>query len=289
MNGQIEQLRPTGRRRVIDLVRDAGIDVSDWSNFKGGAARAATNPKYCYEWSFCVPGQVVVLNVWFQHIKLSKGRIIIEDNLRETVAFYSGTPGKGMWIKRAEAFDAHVSIAAAEGLPVRAIICDGKVRAKLDKDAKPSKVQSRMLDSAPWAVESYDDVTGSFILKRGALPHRLHDQFEAEETPGSPTETRSVTGSVYVRDPSVRRRVLERAAGQCEWCGELGFTTDSGAVFLETHHVVPLSEAGLDIDSNVAALCANHHREAHYGSARHTMRAELLRFLKTGKSIVREE
>ena len=40
----------------MDLVKLAGVDVSDWANFKG--KHASTNPKYCYEWSFIEPGKL---------------------------------------------------------------------------------------------------------------------------------------------------------------------------------------------------------------------------------------
>jgi hypothetical protein len=36
----------------MDLVAAAGIDVSDWANFEGGQQKAASNPKYCYDWAF---------------------------------------------------------------------------------------------------------------------------------------------------------------------------------------------------------------------------------------------
>ena len=269
----------------MDLVRDAGVDVSGWSDFEGGQARAASNPKYCYEWSFHVPGRLVILNIWFARLQEIEGTIVLEDNFRESVRFYAKVRGKTMWRKRAESFDRHVSVAAAEGLPVRTIICDGKMRARYDENARASRVKARVLDVAPWSVTSYDDRNGRFVLRRGALPHRLNDQFDTGLVPDSPTEVKSVTGSVFVRDPVVRREALRRAAGKCEWCGRMGFTTDDGSVFLETHHVVPLSEKGPDAVSNVAALCPNHHREAHYGSLRITIRERLLQYLNTGKPI----
>jgi 5-methylcytosine-specific restriction protein A len=61
----------------------------------------------------------------------------------------------------------------------------------------------------------------------------------------------------------------------------LGFLMADGGIYLETHHVIPLSEGGPDIDSNVAALCPNHHREAHFGKMRNEMRQELLQRLAT--------
>jgi 5-methylcytosine-specific restriction protein A len=33
---------------------------------------------------------------------------------------------------------------------------------------------------------------------------------------------------------------------------------------LETHHIIPLSEEGEDIEENVIALCPNDHRRAHF-------------------------
>ena len=258
-------LRPIEYRRVMDLVRDAGIDVSNWANYAGGPPRAAANPKYCYEWAFVRPAHVVVLNVWYRDIRVEGGRIIIEDNLRASAAIHAAAGGKVVWRKRAERFDDAVRLAAKERLPVRAIICDGDMRDREDVDATASRVTARTLDPVPWAVSRYDAQTGQFELTRGALPHRLVDQFAVDATPSSPTETRDVTGKVFVRDPEVRRVALVRAGGKCEWCQETGFTMDDGSVFLETHHVVPLSDGGPDSIDNVAALCPNHHREAHYG------------------------
>src|SRR5687768_11668377 len=71
----IQSLKPKRQRRVIDLVAKAGVDVSDWANFAGGAARAATNPRYCYEWSFVEPSRVVVLNLWHARMRIRRGKI----------------------------------------------------------------------------------------------------------------------------------------------------------------------------------------------------------------------
>ena len=49
----LADLQPKEHVRVIDLLVEAGMDVVDWSKFKGGKEKAASNPKYCYNWSFC--------------------------------------------------------------------------------------------------------------------------------------------------------------------------------------------------------------------------------------------
>jgi hypothetical protein len=167
-------------------------------------------------------------------------------------------------------------MAATQKLPVRAVVCDGKMRDRQNPNAVASKVTARVLDTVPWSVTFYDSMTGRFTLTRGALPDRLADQFSVDAIPSSPTETRNAFGRVFVRNPAVRQSVLLRAAGRCEWCQEPGFTMDDGSVFLETHHVVPLSEDGPDTIHNVVALCPDHHREAHHGAGRQTMRELLI-------------
>src|SRR3990167_5369497 len=98
----LEELKPTKNRRVIDLVRAAGVDVSDWANFKGGRKRAASNPKYCYEWAFVTPGQLVVLNLWYAHLREQNGVVVLEDNLRRRSRKPSRSPQEGVWKKRAK-------------------------------------------------------------------------------------------------------------------------------------------------------------------------------------------
>ncbi len=70
----------------------------------------------------------------------------------------------------------------------------------------------------------------------------------------------------YRRNRAVREKVLERAKGQCEYknCGP-AFASLAGRPYLEAHHIISLSADGPDHESNIIALCANHHREAHFG------------------------
>ena len=51
--------------------------------------------------------------------------------------------------------------------------------------------------------------------------------------------------------------------------------TKSGSIYLESHHIHPLSEGGADTIENVIALCPNHHREAHFGENRDQFRVSL--------------
>lgn len=255
------ELKPTQKRKVIDLVREAGIDVSDWANFEGGKARAAANPKYCFEWSFIEPKKVAVINLWFEQMRQRGQDIVFDLNFRE----FSDARGKRNQDR--------VKQAISEKLPIRIIVLDGKMG-----NPKGSIVSKRQLDPAIWRVTALDQNTGDYTLTRGA---HFIDQFSIQETPDRKPERRKVSGLAFDRNPVVRKNVLIRANGKCEWCGERGFPTLNGGIYLETHHVIPLSENGSDVESNVAALCPNHRREAHHGNIRDEIRKELLKRLSS--------
>lgn len=251
----LSELRPTQKRKVIDLVRAAGVDVSDWANFEGGKSRAAANPKYSFEWSFVEPKKVVVLNLWFVQMKHRGREIVFDLNFRA----FSDARGKRN--------QARVKLAISDKLPFRIIVLDGNMDECI--------VSKRQLDSAIWRVTALDENTGDYTLTRGA--NHFIDQFSIQETPDRKPERREVSAQAFVRSSAVRLNALLRADGKCDWCGQPGFQTADGGIYLETHHIVPLSENGSDTENNIAALCPNHHREAHHGKDRDAMRKNLLK------------
>lgn len=267
----LSDLRPTARLRLIDLVEQTGIDVSDWANMRGGASRAAANPKYCYEWVFVQPKKFVVLNLWHDMFQQDRnGDVFINLNSRKYADEVTGVE-KHRAIKGDEAFQ----LAAKDKLPVRVIVITGRRRS--NRNEKASQVEARLLDPVSWHVTNYDWRTGDCTITRGE--EKFIDQFSMPDDTGGKPERRAVSGSAFVRNPFVRTHVLIRAQGKCEWCNEFGFKMPDGKIYLETHHVIPLCENGLDTESNVAALCPNHHREAHHGVKRDEMRKVLLKKL----------
>ncbi len=80
-----------------------------------------------------------------------------------------------------------------------------------------------------------------------------------------PEYVKRMSGS-YIRDQRIRDLVLKRANGICEECSKPGFIKSDGSVYLETHHVISLSEEGEDKLHNVIALCATDHRRAHFSA-----------------------
>jgi 5-methylcytosine-specific restriction protein A len=271
-----DDLLPTGKNRVIDLVSAAGVDVSDWSNYKRGSKWAAANPKYCYEWSFVEPGKVIVLNLWYANVNEQGGVISVTTNMRETSKQLVTNGAKALWIKRAGKMDEAIQVAVRNSLKVRVIINDGEMRDSDDPKAKSSIVKHRHLDPIPWAIESYNATTGQCILVRGGADVKSVDQFDVALPSTPDPEQVDVHGKAFVRSAAVRAAVLARAKGRCEYCGKPGFATTLGEVFLETHHIVPLSKGGKDVISNGAAVCPNHHREAHHGAKAALIRDHLL-------------
>ncbi len=73
-------------------------------------------------------------------------------------------------------------------------------------------------------------------------------------------------GVFIKRDQKVRDYVVKLANGRCEYCGREGFSLPNGTKYIEAHHVIALADDGADTVENVIALCANHHKEAHFGS-----------------------
>ncbi|MFZ1936551.1 MAG: HNH endonuclease signature motif containing protein [Thermoguttaceae bacterium] len=271
----LSDLKPKEQHRIIDLVRDAGIDVSDWGNFKGSQKNAGSNPKYCYEWAF-EAANFVVLNLWFAQMVEEGDSISRTINYREIAHQYEQYPGKAAREKRARRADAAIQRAWKEMSPVRVVICDGKMRSNDDPEGKPSIVKKRLLDERSWAVTAYDMDTGECVLTRGASPAPFVDQFTVDEELHPLPKRQHVSADAFVRDPRIRKGALSRANGKCEWCEQPGFITAAGKVFLETHHITSLAEGGSDSSDNVVALCPNHHREAHHGANRYKIKTELL-------------
>jgi predicted HNH restriction endonuclease len=268
----IESLKPTVRLRLIDLLSTAGVDVSDWSNVKGGKAKASTNPKYCYEWSYeDSTQQLIVLNLWFDNLEIEDGSVVQKINMRKVAQDRTNSSPQS---KRALTTDVALQLAHKQNWTVKVMICDGPPRALGETRSKASR---RKLDTETWYIKRYDMNTGDCVLVRGIASLKFIDQFEINKD-DEPTR-REVITSAFERSAVVRQFALNRANGHCELCGVEGFKTASGLIYLESHHIIPLSEGGLDNAKNVIALCPNHHRQAHYGENRELIQQHLLNYI----------
>jgi 5-methylcytosine-specific restriction protein A len=228
-------------------------------------------------------------------LKFSEGVVVYEGNLRaDALALARASEERykpdveknraRSQAKRAQDFDRLLQAAYRQSKPIRVITLIGEQRGSDRPGLDVSKVELRLLDPEAWRVDEYGD-NGRFRLVRGdrvvwapeatvELPKDplFVDQFSLP----NPVEGRDVAGVVYLRSTQVRRAVLSRASGVCEYCGEAGFSMETGAIYLETHHVMQLSEGGPDVEWNVVALCPNDHRRAHYGADKAGLRTKLV-------------
>lgn len=74
---------------------------------------------------------------------------------------------------------------------------------------------------------------------------------------------------IYLRNADVVAEVLHRASGICERCRSSApfIRKKDGTPYLEVHHKKQLASGGEDTVENAIALCANCHRELHFGAA----------------------
>lgn len=269
-HAKLAALRPRAKLRVIDMVEAAGLDVSDWSTSVRGPSGASANPKYCYEWAF-VGDRCIVLNLWHDALMVEGESILHRANFRADADELDRLGRGNPWGRRARRMDDALRAAQTRDLPVRVVINAGQRRDRNDPSSRSSRVNARELDKKAWSLVDYDDATGAHLLVRGAPRAKFVDQFDLDAL-GGPGQRQPRTTSVFARNAKVRSHALQRAGGRCEYCGIDGFRLPDGALYLETHHILPLQEGGDDRPENVIALCPSHHREAHYGAARLMLR-----------------
>lgn len=322
---ELSELLPTGRHFVMDLLAQAGLDVSPWHVTGDGRAvkTPRANPAYCYDWAFGDEAEGFVICVWHASLRLvtlpTGPAIAYQENIRDLalaldricidrtqpVADRNRSRDQA---KRARAFDRVLQLAFRRGLPVRMIVNQGNRRDASELGKSASSVALRKLDGENWYVHRYEDSSGAVLLVRGtqrpvataltgaafesdrlatahpvAVPAQVPqlefvDQFSE---PGAAAQRES-TVLIRERSAAVRQSVLGRAKGICELCGERGFGTASGSIYLETHHVISLADDGPDHEANVVAICPQDHRRAHFAAEREAISCRLKALLAAG-------
>lgn len=81
------------------------------------------------------------------------------------------------------------------------------------------------------------------------------------------TTSKELLATAYERDQELSNLIKLARGEACQICGHY-FLTPAGKRYVECHHLEHLANEGLDCSKNMLVVCANHHRQLHYGSAR---------------------
>jgi len=272
----LDDLKPTKKLLVMDLLKEAGFDVSQWKNYEGASPGA--NPKYCYNWSFEQPGEVVAVCLWHDTLKEKMGTVFFKRRARAYASVRS-EPGAGVWNRRDAEFDRNLELAYRQQLLIRVIVVDGKRRKPADPKPSASVVKGRLLDPTTWAVKEYDYATKECMLVRAAKP--TVPAVASSDLELSWFESKWKRAFIYHRrrEAKARREKIQKALRkdggkltcEVENCG-FDFAQRYGALgegYAQVHHLLPLSKSpkgGREIKlTDLAIVCANCHVMIHAG------------------------
>ncbi len=256
---KILDLKPKSKPLVMDLLDQAGMDVSHWSeNFKGKSP--AANPNYCYNWSFEQPGEFIVACLWYDNLSPHKGTAAYRLRPRSRRSRRK-EPGANVWNRRADDFNKHLRLAYEEQLPVIAIIGDGTQRNPADTKA----------------ITEYNPSTGECTVVRGAKP--IISAIASSDLVLSWFEGTGKQAFVFHRrrEGKARRAKIKEALQNGRLICEVtncGFDFERrygklGAGYAEVHHLEPLSIAPKEgrpiMLDQLAIVCSNCHVMIHRG------------------------
>jgi 5-methylcytosine-specific restriction protein A len=119
------------------------------------------------------------------------------------------------------------------------------------------------------------EVEAAIPIKNGLTLEDLEKKIK--DTPRKNEPRIKLTVQEYKeRSRLVKTYALLRANGVCELCKKPApFVSEAGIPFLEVHHIFRLADDGPDTPENVAALCPNCHREAHFGKEKDYLKKKL--------------
>lgn len=129
------------------------------------------------------------------------------------------------------------------------------------KSKKIGTYEWKLRDELSMALDIFElEEQTKFVQK---IPSSLLEEKAEQHSSKSPTLTKATIQRIY-RSPYISEYAKRRANGFCQLCCQKApFCDSSGRPYLESHHIIWLSQGGEDSVSNVVALCPNCHRKMH--------------------------
>lgn len=176
---------------------------------------------------------------------------------------------------------AEVDVSASGYLPFSVQIPWKRLKLLLDGHSETVRVILTLDDQGKGSLRidstivDYQPLTEQLPLPFGAAPLPPPDHLVARlvtrlreldiENQANPPLQLEALAKKYERDPELTKIIKLLRGGKCQLCG-FSFKTKSGDDYVECHHLEHLADSGLDISLNILVLCANHHRQFHYGN-----------------------
>ena len=182
-----------------------------------------------------------------------------------------------------------ILLSAIEPVKVEEVTAESDLAADFDLHKVRKMIKVASIAKKPKVRVSQEDVSNEVIERKAKPLTKLLSEKELKERTessakrklekrisDSEVKTRRVylppldmpidqlSSSTYTRNPYVTELAKRRAKGYCQLCNNPApFSDKDGNPYLETHHVVWLSQGGEDTIENTVALCPNCHRKLH--------------------------
>lgn len=255
-------LRPTESLRVVDLLKEAGVDVTAWGiNKKKEVIDPYTNTYRNSKWTFGGGHEPIVACFWWEDIALTEKKIFLNGDARGKANEWSnkladGQKSKGEAsrlrpkINKAQDVDRAMSEAYLRRKPVRVVILDGFSANVEDAATSSSSASKRLLDKAPWFVHSYNP-TGRYELVRDVpMPVVVpKDPFDGADDPAEDYEFQKFIDDSAISETE-KEALIKARVGQGyfrqelmkRWKGGCAVTDCIEPSMLLASHIVPWSK-----------------------------------------------
>lgn len=262
MQTELDSLRPMESLRVVDLVKQAGVDVTPWSiNKQKEVIDPYNNTFRNSKWMFGGINEPIVICFWWKDMKASGHQIFIAGDSRRNANEWSnklstGKKSKGEAsrlrpkINKAQEVDQAISEAYIRRKPVRVIVLDGFAANIEEAETLSSNASKRLLDQAAWFVHSYEP-TGAYKLVRNLpMPAIVaKDPFNGADDPAQYYEFQNFVDDSDINETE-KLALIKARVGQGyfreelikRWNGGCAVTNCKEPSMLLASHIVPWSK-----------------------------------------------
>lgn len=228
----LADLRPIRQDPIYDILKRVPITVEAWHTTQSGrpVKNFKANPHFCYDWSFGSPEEGYAVCFWHENLRESAEGVAYSDTnyragaqerRRRAEAPNVSDQERARLIaqaKRGEAMDRAIQKTFNLRKPLHVMICSRGTSGDPEVLSETSSVKGRELDAVTWAVQAYDDDTGSCYVVRGSA------RLLGDEIGGNPVESeewiaRYVERLIRPEQAAFRRAVFAAYENRCAITG----------------------------------------------------------------------